>query len=260
MSISTSTAGYPWYTPYAPYGFQMAYETTTTFTVSAGNVPNSDFKNIIQFDSTVTVDITASGINGLDAGTIAASTKYYVFVIGSSNNPLDDNGGYKVPSSLYPAGVIISTSATPSLPFAYDMFKRIGFIYTDGSSHVVPFYQSGSGSERVMQYVNEFSELAGGTSATYAAIDVSSSVPLAGLTALLRLTVAPTAASDSVNVATYGSTPTVGNAMLAGAVAGVSVAAGPFPVITGDNGGAASLNYKVNGSAFVSVVGYIDNL
>ena len=258
--MSISIAGSPWYTPYAPNGLQLMSITSSTFNVAPGITPNSDYQNLITLPNLTSVNMATNGLNGLDTGTLTASTKYYVFAVGSSNNPLDDNGGYSVASSKYPAGAIISTSAIPSLPFNYDMYRRIGFVYTDVSNNLVTFFQNGTGADRTMQYVNEMFEVSGGTSATYTAVDVSSSVPLPGLTALLRLTVAPTAPGNSVNVATYGSTPSVGQAMLAGEVASVSTAAGPFQIVTGNNAGAASINYKVAGSCFISVIGYIDTL
>src|SRR5690606_10372794 len=79
-------------------------------------------------------------VNALDTGTIAASTLYYVYAIGDS-------------TEFRPNGCLLSLSASqPTLPFGYDMYRRIGAISIDSGSHVRPFMQVGSGNSREMFY------------------------------------------------------------------------------------------------------------
>ncbi len=76
----------------------------------------------------LTVDITTSGANGLDAGSEAGTTAYYVWAI--HNSTTDTVAG------------LLSTSATsPTMPAGYDSKRLIGYCYNDASSNLVDFYQ-----------------------------------------------------------------------------------------------------------------------
>lgn len=262
--MTVNVAGYPWYTPYYPYGMGLTYATTTTLIVGAGNTPNSDFKNIITLDSGVTVSISASGAGGIDSGTVQASTNYNVFVIGSSNNPPVQEGSvvgdYDNVTNPYPGSAILSTSTTPSLPFGYDMYRYVGAVRTTAGSVLEPFVQYGTGQQRKMMYVTAISELSAGTSATYANIDVASSIPRAGLEAILKLVVTPTAASNAANVLPYGVTSTNGFVTVSGSVGSVAATSTNQPCATGSNAGVPTLQYKVTGSVDIYVQGYIDQL
>lgn len=260
MAISYLSA--PWYTPYSPVGMQLTYASTTTLTIAAGITTNSTYENLIVADSALTLNLALSGAGGLDTGTLAASTKYNIFVISSSNSPdyVSGMGPGSEPENPYPTSCLFSTSTTPSLPFKYDMYRYVGAFYTDGSSHIVKFVQTGNGPERTMWYDVAVSELTGGTSATYANIDVATSVPRAGLVALLRVSVTPTGAGDGVNILPYGSSATNGYAVLTGDVAAVATTLSAIPCPTGSNSGVPTLQYKVTGSTGIDVQGYIDQL
>ena len=74
------------------------------------------------------VDITVSGIGGLDTGSETVSTWYYVWLIsnGASN------------------GTLLSTSATtPVLPSGYVYKAMLGAVYNDSSGDLVKFHQTG---------------------------------------------------------------------------------------------------------------------
>ena len=114
-----------------------------------------------------TINFAVNGINGLDTGSIAASTGYYIFAISDSSEK-------NVP------GVLASLSATaPTLPFGYDSIRLIGWVLTDGSSHLLKFYASGSGGGKYFQWDAPIAVTItnSGTSATYVAQDLSVGVP-----------------------------------------------------------------------------------
>ena len=258
--MTINVAGQPWFTPYAPNGMELAYATTTTMTVAAGSTPNSTFQNIITLPDAVTIDLAVVGAGGLDAGTVAASTKYNVYAIGSSQYFEVAPGSLSNAVNPYPGSALLSTAASPSLPANYDMYRYIGAIYTDGSSQIVEFRQSGKGTERVMMYDVAVAELAAGSSATYANIDVATSVPRAGLRAILSVTVTPTAPSDAVHIVPFDSAAGAGQVILDGSVAAVAQTVNGLVCQTGDNSTVPTLKYKVTGTASVSVQGYIDEL
>lgn len=82
----------------------------------------------ITSSSVITIDAGTAGANGLDTGSLAASTWYHVHVIGKTDGTV--------------AG-FMSTSLTPSLPSGYSLRRRIGSVKTDGSSHFLAYTQFG---------------------------------------------------------------------------------------------------------------------
>ena len=78
-----------------------------------------------------TLNTATSGAGGLDTGSLAASTWYYVYAIYN-------------PATTTP-GVLMSLSATaPTLPSGYTFSSLIGTVYSDGSSHLAAFKQVGN--------------------------------------------------------------------------------------------------------------------
>ncbi len=76
------------------------------------------------------IDCTTVGANGLDAGSLAATTWYHAFAICKAS------GGAPT--------LLASTSlASPTLPSGYTLKRRLGSFRTDGSSHILGFSQNG---------------------------------------------------------------------------------------------------------------------
>jgi hypothetical protein len=250
-------------------GLRMAYASATTFTVSQGLCRNSTNVNDIIVglplnvaatqtgelpvdagSGIVTVDITTHGAGGLDNGTIAASTFYAVHAIGDS---FGNNEG----------SVVISTSVTdPLLPAGYDMFRRIGFIKTDGSTHVLAFRQEGVSVDRWMWWdVAIATSITSGSSATFATVDCSAGIPAMGVNSDAKFLVAftPTAAADKLELRPGLSSATNGYARLSGDVAAVAVTdIMECPI---DTPYTDAIDYLVTGSAVaISVAAYMDQL
>lgn len=76
--------------------------------------------------STISVDITDSGLNGLDTGSVAADTWYAVYLIMRSDT--DAVGG-----------LISASFSSPTLPTNYDKKRYLGAIKTDSSSDIRTF-------------------------------------------------------------------------------------------------------------------------
>jgi hypothetical protein len=107
-----------------------------------------------------TVDITVSGVNGLDTGTEAVNTWYHIWCIAKED-------GTK--------GCLLSaSSSSPTLPSGYTYKARIGAVYNDAAGNFRDFMQRG---KRVMANSTEWVALASGASATRALIDMSAFVP-----------------------------------------------------------------------------------
>lgn len=148
-------------------------------------------------NSATVINFGINGANGLDTGTFAASTGYYIFVIGDS-------------SDKKPVAALASLSATaPTLPFGYDSIRLIGWCLSDGSTHLLPYYTSGSGSTKYFQWDAPIAVTvtSSGTSATYSAMDLSVGVPATSYgKASVKWKWTNNAAADTLNFTPGGAT------------------------------------------------------
>lgn len=182
----------------APYlavdGLEIAITGDETATVQAGRARNSSNEADIIMDAAATLDITATGLNGLDTGTLAIDTLYSLYVVGDSTFTND-------------AGVILSASASaPLLPVGYDMYRKIGYIRTDGSADFLLGYFSGSSNERIFMYDAPIATaVTAGASTTDAAVSLATFVPaVAGLPVYMFYDLTPAAASRILTLKPYG--------------------------------------------------------
>lgn len=227
-------------------GLGLSYDGTTTVDIAVGQCSNSTVVNDIILEEVLTPDLLVSGALGLDTGAVAASTFYAVYLIGDSSK-------FNTASAVYSANL-----SSPLMPSGYDMFRRIGYVLTDGSSNIRSFVQTSNGSSRKMWYNVAIAELSAGTSATYANIDAATSVPAstAGLEVFLLTSVTPTAAGDSAQFLPGGVTATVGMAVNTGFEATkINILVVSVPCSA-----ASVIQYKVTGAVDVATLGYIDQL
>ncbi len=99
------------------------------------------------------VAITTSGVGGLDTGTEASGTWYYIYALSASTG-------------------IISTSA--SAPSGQTVYALIGAVRNDGSSNFIDFKQYGS-----KYYYSTWQTAASGSTATWQSLDTTAYVPSA---------------------------------------------------------------------------------
>lgn len=76
----------------------------------------------------LTADITASGVNGLDTGSEAADTWYYIWVIYNGTTV---------------ASLISTSSTSPTMPSGYTYKGLVGAVRNNGSSNFLSFFQYG---------------------------------------------------------------------------------------------------------------------
>ena len=108
--------------------------TTCIWTADQIIVQDSSQNGVLLNTFSQTLNTATSGAGGLDTGTIAANTWYYVYAIynGTTQN------------------ILMSLSNTaPTLPSGYTKSALIGTVLTDSSSHLVGFIQK----DRSWQYV-----------------------------------------------------------------------------------------------------------
>jgi hypothetical protein len=146
---------------------QVTWQSIIQVQISAGECRDStDAFNIVS-TSALNAAITTSGVNGLDTGSEAADTWYFIYVVKGSSG----------------LGTLLSASATaPVLPAGYDdSFRRVGSVYNDGSSNFREFHQYGKSRMRRVTYEEDrlttLKALTGGAATSWTAVDVSEWVP-----------------------------------------------------------------------------------
>ncbi len=77
----------------------------------------------------VAIDCTTVGANGLSAGSLAAFTWYYVWVINNGTTT---------------AGLVSTSPTTPIMPSGYSYKRLLGVAITDSSAHFLVFVQQGN--------------------------------------------------------------------------------------------------------------------
>jgi len=125
---------------------------------------------------TLQVDITASGLGGLDTGSEASSTWYQVFAVEDSSNP----GQF---------GVVISASNPETCPTGFNAFKYLGRFYNDSSSDIRKFFYLGcehhTTNDGASASPTEVLNTTSPTLGAWTALTITSCAPSSGYDALL---------------------------------------------------------------------------
>lgn len=130
-------------------------------TITADKVVATDNTDTPKVLSTVslTVNLDNAGANGLDSGSLAANTGYYLYVI--------DNGATT-------AGLASTSATTPVMPTGYTYKALVGWCTTDNTAtpfNIAEFKQI----DDVYKYVKSVKILSSGSSGTAAAIQLDTS-------------------------------------------------------------------------------------
>lgn len=235
-------------------GLQLSNDATTPnsiLDIAIGQCRDSTNEFDMFLNSPLTINITNSGLNGLDTGTVAANKLYAVVLV---SDPVSGN----------PTGAMFTlTPSQPVMPFGYLAFKTIGYVATDSGSHLLKgYWTSGGSGYRTFNYdAPQATAITAGAATSYTAVDLSTLVPsgIAQLPVNIAYAYTPNAASHFLNLQGVNST---GNAAtITGQVTSVIVS-GNITVLAQLNASSANkpeINYKVsNGSDAVAlnVVGY----
>jgi hypothetical protein len=128
--------------------------------ITDGVVGSDDGAAIMEVTSTLTVDLTASGANGLDTGSEAANTWYYLWLI--MNTTTDTVAG------------LWSTSASnPTLPSGYDKKRLISAIRNNSGSNLYYIHQQ---DRKVRKWTYD-TALSVGTATSWTAVNLGNFVP-----------------------------------------------------------------------------------
>ena len=207
-----------------------------------GNVlPNALFAN---YQPGLLISSAVNGINGLDRGTIAASTQYAVYLIGDSRN-------YNTTGAV----LSLTSNVAPFLPAGYDSYRLIGFIATDSSSHFVYATSKPQNIAGLLQYYNSpaIQVLSAGNATTFTAMDLTTSaaVPtttLQNVIVTLLVVFTPAAVGDVVAFRNTGSSATTNLATIVGVAAGIAQTQ-YIQVIAGVGSSKPEIDYLVTSSS-----------
>lgn len=247
-------------------GLYLTWLTGTTISISNGGARDSTNQTDILFGptivttsqpytttpSTLVINTAQQGALGLDIGTIADSTMYYVYIVGDS---LGNNS----------TTALISLSITqPTLPFGYDCYRRIGAVLTSNAAAILAFWQEQPGPQpgRKIWYDVPVSVLAATAEAAFTAQSLAAAVPPLQTNVILNADLDPNAAADFVEIRPTGSTAANGNVKMSGDVMGVHHF-DQLQVVCGvTTAPAASIDWKTDAASTValSVAAYVDHL
>lgn len=242
-----------WFAPVFE-GFQVSWTSNTSLTIAPGictadttNQSNFGYQ-LINVGVDPVLDCTTSGVNGVQGGSLSASTKYNVYAIGDFN---DDSV-----SGVY----AVADGATISLPAGYNLKRRIFTFSTDSSSYIVAGFQTGNGLDRVWTYNTPITVLTSGTATSYTTVDLSGYLPEIGydMMVTVKASFTPNASGDIATLAQGDSTATGGQAVVTGfEAAKVEIINVSLPASAD-----MEIQYKVaaSGSLTAALAGYVDSL
>jgi hypothetical protein len=179
-------------------GLTADWASVTTLTLNTGACSDSNNYIDMVVPTAITIDGTTQGVNGIDAAAaLTASSIYYVFVIGSSNN-------------AYQPAALISLSATaPALPFGYDSFRMVDVKATNSVPNFILSYTNGQYEDREFIYDAPVIVLNGGAATTFTAVSLANVVApfeTPNVRFIASITpVAGTGAGDSITLRPTGS-------------------------------------------------------
>lgn len=228
-------------------GLKVSNDATTPNTkidLGTGSARDSNDVMDIILSTAVVINAAANGaINRLDAGTLAASSVYAVYVIADSSN------------KHQPAGLLsLASNSAPTLPFGYDSYRRVGYAVTDSSVHFLKAYISGNNNYRRFTYDSpQATSVTAGTSATYAAINLSTLVPaIDDKPVVFRANWTANAAADTFNM--QGGNSTGDQWTMISPVAGATAHTVGFGLVLSHLvAGVPTSNYKVSAVGGVAI-------
>ncbi len=214
------------------------------------DVPAEQFQG---YQPGLLINSAVNGANGLDQGTIAASTQYAVYLIGDSRN-------YKNTAAV----LSLTSNTAPLLPAGYDSYRLIGFWATNASSQFVYSSNKPQNIAGLLTYFNSpaIAVLTGGNATSFTAIDLTtnSAIPtttLQNVIVTLLVTFTPAAAGQNVQFRPTGSAATGNLPTITGATAGIAQSQ-YIQVIAGVGSSKPEIDYKVSASSAAVTVAVVE--
>lgn len=180
------------YDPGFIYGMPLTRTGNTTVSIGIGKATDSANSYNFNVSSPITLTITSSGAGGLDTGSYATNTWYYIYVIAKPDNTT--------------SGVFSTNGTSPTLPSGYTKFRLIGACRSASSGTVIKFfYQRGNSNQRTYYWDNgdpSQQVLSGGNAVVGApgTVDCRSIMSPLSEEGQLQYSYVPNTASNSFNI------------------------------------------------------------
>lgn len=159
------------------FGLQNTFYSNNQLLIYPGQARSQNNQDDITISVGTIVNVGVNGVNGLDVGTVSASTWYSVYVIYDSTLT-------KPAACLLSAQQKITGSpfTSPILPGGYSNYRRIGWALTDSSANFIPFDmsyndESGNNCYRYYQWRTPIKVLTAGSSNAFTQVNLGSAVP-----------------------------------------------------------------------------------
>lgn len=202
-------------------GCQLSNNGNQEINIATGAAADSTNEVMIKVTSTLTCNVAASGANGLDTGSIAASSWYWFFVIWGPNQ--------SVASLATKASA--ATTPSPTLPSGYTNYRYVGSCKTNGSSNFYGFQQFG----RRFFWNSYFIDVTAASPSSTAFTNYTLTVPLGINVRVLGLPM-------TNNGGQYSWVTTPGRTWIS--AGSVSVSGDPYPSNMGGNGTVTGAPYE----------------
>lgn len=243
MAQTSKAFPYSSFISYYTNGLKISNDSTTPNTkldVAIGSCLDSTGTFQLNLNSPVVINAATNGLNGLDTGSLAASTVYAVYLVAD-------------PVTQQPSGCMISTSLTsPLLPFGYSAFALIGYVVTDSSSHfLLGYWTAGNSNSRLFMYDTPQSAVAVAASAptSYTGASLATLVPaVANLPVWIYALYTPASANNALSVAPYAVGSGGSGMIVTGQVNGQAITQNAL-VMSTLNSTAPSIKYKAGNAS-----------
>lgn len=205
----------------------------TILTIEAGRARDSGDSTWIEIPSgqTRSVNLTSSGLGGLDTGSPQATTLYAVYVVVTG-------GG-----AVY--GIVSTSFSAPSGLGPQAKYRRVGTAYTNSSSEFVAYQQNGTGNDRTQSYLSDSADLVVVNNQSHPTfLPFDTSPPNSPVGYIASLYVVPAGGQTILKSGDVETTVTVPTTL-------------PFAFPTGSTWGSFK---TVGGSTTISVVGFSETL
>lgn len=250
MSQTSKAFPYSSYIPFYVNGLRISNDAVTPnslLDVAVGSTLDSTGTFQIALNTAAVINSANNGLNGLDTGTIAASSLYAVYLVAD-------------PVLQQVSGCMLSLSLTgPLLPFGYSAYALIGYVATDSSAHFLKGYWTGGESApRLFMYdAPQATAVTAGNATSYTAVSLAALVPaVQGLPVYIESSYVPATAGNALSL--QPASGTGAPAVVTGQVATVHVTTQSF-LTQSVVSSVPEINYKVGNASdavAINVLGY----
>lgn len=122
-------------------GLAPVYVSASSMGIDPGSCRSDDDTTNIDVTSQLTAAFGSSGAGGLDTGSEASNTWYYLWLISKADG-------------ADPAAMISASSSSPTMPGTYTKKEIVGSFRNDGSSNIIPYRCRAEGRTREYTYTH----------------------------------------------------------------------------------------------------------